>query len=1007
MAHRSDISKYVVGEPIRCLVKMRVNTSSKKEDIKINDRVVQVVDSQNKLLGEFEANDVYNSTFSTRNILELSLQQFIILWSKGWNINFLANGSSGSGKSYLLEGNRQDPGLILLVAEYAFTVLNKKRESLMSSGRAKNYSYSLRIKFIEAVNEEITDLLAFSYNSDLLKAVNNEWEGPTVANATWVSCSSIDEFNDFFLRGQSQRTRNVDEFGRQSSKASAVFTIELTQLTQAQDQEDLVTISKINFFDIPALDLLDENQDAVMNRQGPTLNKSLFAYNTLLQNMVTSNGEKSLYDTSVLTTLLRDAIGGNSYTVGFICLQYGDIRGSLIALKMMNMLRSIRNYPVANEGKCVGLLRKYRQEAIQAYDNLQAMLNNNLDNLALNHLDVEKKLIEENLQRMRASEENEKLSKKIVELRDQYNQLTQKYADLKAELIACEDEKIQISKTLIEFQIENSKLLEMMQNDKYDANNKMVGQEEEILALNVREEQALKLVEEFQEKLRKIMEEKRELEIEFVALKQNYLTMKDQLDEEKKKNENLGLELINTVNENKALQSELNMAYKTSSGAAEDGAKLSNRLDTLQRQYDDNREALLMSKAEVEKLKNEILKYQIKDDQYKLEVEAKKLDLEKGYIDMAKDKEKDMKSMSKQAEDNLNKNLQDKLVFESQRTELIAKNKQSARRLEEFEDKIKELMAIITELKSSNAQLTTKMDEMDSLYRAKLMQYAMEEKANKDKNQLGFNAREDLVRSYREKEVDLIEKLDKERNQYRSTKTELFAVKSYARELKYLCEDWAPLGKPLPEILSRPMPSGEGEPIGREGAGRSVAEDNLIEENDRLKKRNLKLEEDLRRMNDQFMNQVGGTQANVQTGNYAPASPSTVFNSPADAGELEELRREKAQLKEEVERVNRVIKESGQYDVYVLRKENDRLLKMMKEYENNYGPASPESGDTRILAQKISYYEKSIRQLEAERSELLSRATMAEEQLKNLQQHMSKVTTEYQKNMLDLKKKLG
>ena len=130
-------------------------------------------------------------------------------------------------------------------------------------------------------------------------------------------------------------------------------------------------------------------------------------------------------------------------------------------------------------------MRKYRQEAIQAYDNLQAMLNNNLDNLALNHIDVEKKLIEENLQRMRASEDNEKLSKKIVDLRDQFNQLTSKYGDLKAELIACEEEKIQISKTLIEFQIENTKLLEMIQNDKYDVNNKLVGQEEELLVLGV------------------------------------------------------------------------------------------------------------------------------------------------------------------------------------------------------------------------------------------------------------------------------------------------------------------------------------------------------------------------------------------------------------------------------------------------------------------------------------------------------------------------------------------
>lgn len=978
------------------MVKLRVNTSYQKQDIRVNDRIVQVVDSQNKLLGEYEANDVYDSTFSTRNIVEMSLHPHIMLWTRGWNISFLVNGSTGSGKSYLLEGNRQDPGLILLIGDYAFTVLNKKRSDTMSTGRARSYQYSLRMKYVEVVNEEITDLLAFSYNSDLLKAVNNEWEGPTIANATWVSVSSIEEYNDFFLRGQSSRTRNVDEFGRQSSKATAIFTLELTQITEANDAETLVTVSRINFFDLPSLDLLDENQDAVMNRQGPTLNKSLFAYNTLLHGLSTSREEKAMYDTSVLTTMLRDAIGGNSYALSFICLRYGDVRGSLVALKIMSLLRTIRNYPIPNEGKAIGLLRKFRVEAIQAYDNWQAMANAQLDGLALNHLDVEKKLIEENLQRVKAAEENERLARKIVELRDQFNQLTQKYADLKAELIACEDEKIQISKNFIEVQIENTKLIEMMQNEKYDANNKMVGQENEILALNMREEEALKLVDEFQAKIKRLMEEKRELEIEFVALKQNFLNLRDALEEEKKKNENLGLELINVVNENKALQSELNMAYKSSSNATEDGAKLSNRFDNLQRQYDDQREALLMAKAEIEKLKNEIMRYQIKDEQYKLDVEAKKLDLEKGYIDMAKDKEKDMRNMSKQAEDNLQKNLQDKMVFESQRMELMAKTKQSQRKIDELEEKIKELIGQTRDLKSENAQLKTSMDEKDNLYRAKLMQYQMEEKT-KDKNMLGYNAREDLVRSYREKEVELMEKLDKSRTENRSLQTEVVALKSYARELKYLAEDWAPLGKPLPEVLTRPLPTGD-EMKFNIGGQKGLADDNTIEENERLRKRNNQLEEEVRRLNDQFFNQAGAQGGRQSLPAYRPVSVS--------GQEIEELRREKAQLKEELEKTMRTMKESGQYDVYVLRKENERLQKVIKEFENNYGHASPESGDTKVLSQKIAYYEKAIRQLETERSELLSRATMAEEQLKNLEKDMKRVVTEYQQNIIKLKNEL-
>jgi len=67
-------------------------------------------------------------------------------------------------------------------------------------------------------------------------------------------------------------------------------------------------------------------------------------------------------------------------------------------------------------------------------------------------------------------------------------------ADLNAELIASEEEKLQMAKQQVELNIENTKLMEIIQNEKYNANNKIVDQEAEILQLNVREEKALEVV---------------------------------------------------------------------------------------------------------------------------------------------------------------------------------------------------------------------------------------------------------------------------------------------------------------------------------------------------------------------------------------------------------------------------------------------------------------------------------------------------------------------------------
>src|SRR3990167_525463 len=396
----------------------------------------------------------------------------------------------------------------------------------------------------------------------------------------------------------------------------------------------------------------------------------------------------------------------------------------------------------------------------------------------------------------------------------------------------------------------------------------------------------------------------------------------------------------------------------------------------------------------------------IRGEQSELLVEQKKLDIQKGFLDMASEKENAMKKISQQAEDTLSKNMQDNMVFESQRNELMAKTKSTQRKVEELEEKVRELLGQLQEQKSINAQLSTKMDQSDNLYRAKLMEYAMQEKANKDKNVLGFNAREDLVRSYREKEVELIEKLDKERTLIRTLKTELLAVKNFAREVKYVAEDYFPPGKPVPEILQRPIPSGEDGMGGHQNHGpghsmRNMAEDNMSEENERLKKRNAKLEEDVRRLGEQMLAGPG----------FSVSPPSGQRSYVANGGmpsvEVEELRREKSQLKEECEKLMRTMKESGQYDIYVLRKENERLNKMIREYENNYGAASPESGEAKTLSLKLRSYEQTIRQQESEKIELLSRATIAEGQVKALNQHIEKITTQHSRTVAELKKKLG
>lgn len=82
---------------------------------------------------------------------------------------------------------------------------------------------------------------------------------------------------------------------------------------------------------------------------------------------------------------------------------------------------------------------------------------------------------------------------------------------------------------------------------------------------------------------------------------------------------------------------------------------------------------------------------------------------------------------------------------------------------------------------------------------------------NEENQEKYLHAREDLLHNYADKEVDLLEKLEKTIREKKDLEERNEMVLKYARECKYLAEDLKPRGTALPEILARPFPRNEKE----------------------------------------------------------------------------------------------------------------------------------------------------------------------------------------------------
>jgi excinuclease UvrABC helicase subunit UvrB len=86
--------------------------------------------------------------------------------------------------------------------------------------------------------------------------------------------------------------------------------------------------------------------------------------------------------------------------------------------------------------------------------------------------------------------------------------------------------------------------------------------------------------------------------------------------------------------------------------------------------------------------------------------------------------------------------------------------------------------------------------------------------------------------------------LDRKDKIIEDLRKKLRALKRYTRQLKYLAEDWAPLGQALPEILTMPPPVSLEDDDEDEYLRRQQSEI------DKLKNKNRNLEEDMRKYGD-------------------------------------------------------------------------------------------------------------------------------------------------------------
>ncbi|GLT35939.1 hypothetical protein SLA2020_103490 [Shorea laevis] len=217
----------------------------------------------------------------------------------GHDATIVAYGARGSGKTYLIQGSENEPGL-------AVQAMAEVLSLAVESGKL------VSISFYHIINERAYDLLD-PKKSEV--SVLNDAQGKTqLKGLSQVPVKSILEFQKLYLSGQNlHRSQKKTEPPCGSHRGLVIHVFQ-------SEKSDTIPLGKMNFVDLAGYEDARRKSTNSLNLLEITkINKPIYA----LQNVIHAlNANKSLvpYRESTLTRMLRTSLEGTNKILMVACL---------------------------------------------------------------------------------------------------------------------------------------------------------------------------------------------------------------------------------------------------------------------------------------------------------------------------------------------------------------------------------------------------------------------------------------------------------------------------------------------------------------------------------------------------------------------------------------------------------------------------------------------------------------------------------------------------------------
>lgn len=255
---------------------------------------------------DFGFDHVFGEDSAQEDLFDEVVRPVLEGFLSGLNSCICCYGQTGTGKTWTMSGGETyvSRGLIQRTIEALYAA---------SSGAP----ISLLISYMEIYNEVAYDLLGASEVSSDIEAfprvtLQDDESGTLhMRNLSLHAVSSVDEAVDLFMFGNVNRVVSSTVMNEASSRSHCIFTIHLENQSHI-----LVRTSRLHLVDLAGSERVWKSSLRTQSdlSEAKHINKSLHFLEQVMQSLFKKRSHIP-YRNSVLTSVLRDALGGNCNTV--------------------------------------------------------------------------------------------------------------------------------------------------------------------------------------------------------------------------------------------------------------------------------------------------------------------------------------------------------------------------------------------------------------------------------------------------------------------------------------------------------------------------------------------------------------------------------------------------------------------------------------------------------------------------------------------------------------------